>query len=153
MNALIFSCSSIWGKCSEKLQYEVQKCINFAAKVASNGKYLKRDHVTPLLRDLKWINFNNILRLNEISFMYKNLHVSANSNVKKIKFDLRNKVSQRITRNSSGVHTDYRRTAVGQKAVSVSGAKLWNSIPMNIRNSSTIFTFKSHLYQHLLEHQ
>ena len=46
-------CSSIWGKSSEKLQYEVQECINFAAKVASNGKYLKRDHVTPLLRDLK----------------------------------------------------------------------------------------------------
>ena len=50
VNALIFShlnyCSSIYGKCSEKLQYEVQKCINFAAKVASNMKYLKRDHVT-----------------------------------------------------------------------------------------------------------
>ena len=74
MNALIFShlnySSSIWGKCSEKLQNEVQKCINFAAKVASNGKYLKRDHVTPLLRDLKWINFNSILQLNEASFMY-----------------------------------------------------------------------------------
>ena len=31
INALIFShlnyCSSIWGKCSEELQYEVQKCI------------------------------------------------------------------------------------------------------------------------------
>ena len=68
INALIFShlnhCSSIWGKCTEKLQYEVQKCINFAAKVASNGKYLKRDNVTPLLRDLKWINFSSILRLN-----------------------------------------------------------------------------------------
>ena len=92
INALIFShlnyCSSKWGKCSKKLQYEVQKCINFAAKVASNGKYLKRDHVTPLLRDLKLINFNSILRLNEASFMYKNLYVSADSNVKKIKIDL-----------------------------------------------------------------
>ena len=40
INALIFSnlnyFSSIWGKCSEKLQCEVQKCINL---VASNGKY------------------------------------------------------------------------------------------------------------------
>ena len=60
--------------------------------------------------------------------MYKNLSVSADSNVKKINFDLRNKVSQRITRNGSDVYIDYRRTAVGQKAVSVSGAKLWNSI-------------------------
>ena len=49
--------------------------------------------------------------------MYKNLYVSADSNMKKISFDLRNKVSQRITRNGSDVHIDYRRTAVGQKAV------------------------------------
>ena len=85
--------------------------------------------------------------------MYKNVYVSADSNVKNINFDLRNKVSQRITRNGSDVHIDYRRTAMGQKAVSVSGAKLWNSIPMNIRNSNTIVTFKSQIYHHLLEHQ
>ena len=36
--------------------------------------------------------------------MYKNLYVSADSNVKNINFDLRNKVSQRITRNDSDVH-------------------------------------------------
>ena len=88
------------------MQYEVQKCINFAAKVASNGKYFKRDHVTPLLKDMKWINFNSILELNEASFIYRNLYVSADSNVKKINFDLRNKVSQRITRNGSYVHID-----------------------------------------------
>ena len=139
INALIFShlnyCSSIWGKWSAKQQNEVQICINFAAKVASNGKYLKRDHVTPLLRYLNYINSTSILRLNKASFMYKNLKDSTDSNVKKIYFDLRNKVSQRITRNGFDVHIDYRRTAVWQKAVSVSSAKLWNSIPMNIRNS------------------
>ena len=78
--------------------------------------------------------------------MYKNLYVSADSNMKMIIFDLRNKVSQRITRTGCDVHIDYRRTAVGQKAVSVSGAKVWNSIPVNIRNSNTTVTFKSHIY-------
>ena len=58
--------------------------------------------------------------------------------MKKIHFDLRNTVSQRITRNGSDVHTDYSRTAVGQKAVSVSGTKLWNSIPINIKNSNIV---------------
>ena len=43
--------------------------------------------------------------------MYENLHVSADSNVKKINFDLRNKVSQKTTRNGSDLLTDYRRTA------------------------------------------
>ena len=52
-------------------------------------KYLKRDHVTPLLRDLKWINFNSILRLNEASLMHKNMYVSADSNGKKINFETR----------------------------------------------------------------
>ena len=56
--------------------------------------------------------------------LYIKIYVSADSNVKEINFDLRNKISQRITRNGSDVHIDYRRTAVGQKAVSVSGAKL-----------------------------
>ena len=112
-----------------------------------------KTRVTPLLRDLKCTNFNSILRLNVASFIYKNLYVLADSNVKKINFDLRNKVSQRITRNGFDVHIDYRRTAVGQKVVSVSGDKLWNSIPTNIRNSNTIVTFKSSMYQHLLEHQ
>ena len=49
--------------------------------MASIGKYLKRD-VTPLLRDLKWINLNSILRLNEASFIYKNLQDSTDSTVK-----------------------------------------------------------------------
>ena len=93
----------------------MQKCTNFAAKVASNGKYLKRDHVTPLLKYLRWINSHSVLQLNEASLMYKNLHVSADLNVKKINFDLYNKVSQRTTRNCSDLHTDYRRTAIGQK--------------------------------------
>ena len=35
--------------------------------------------------------------------MYKNLYVSADSNVKKINFDLRSKASQRITRDGSDV--------------------------------------------------
>ena len=137
-------------------QIDLSFCVNL---VTSNWLtyWVNRTYlffsVMHILRDLKWINFNSIVLLNEASFMYNNLHVSADSNMKKINFDLWNKVSQRITRNCSDVHIDYRTTAVGQKAISLSGAKLWNSIPMNIRNSNTIVTFKSHMYQHLLENQ
>ena len=116
INALIFShltMSSIWGKCIVKncsMKYKNESTL-LQKWQAMHGKYLRREHVTLLLRDLKWINFNSILRLNEASFIYKNLYVSADSNVKKINFDLRNKVSQRITTNGSDVHIDYRRTA------------------------------------------
>ena len=79
---------------------------------------------TTLLRDLKWIHFNSILRLNEASFIYKTLYVSADSNVKKINFDLRNKVLQRIqkrlrctcrlSKNSSGTKSC---VSIGRNAV------------------------------------
>ena len=58
------------------------------------------------LKDLKWINFNNILQLLEATYMYKNLFVAADSNAK-INFDLRNKVLERITRNGSDVHINF----------------------------------------------
>ena len=69
--------------------------------------------------------------------MYKNLYVSEDSNVKKINFDLRNKVSQRITRNGSDIHIDYRRTTVGQKDVSMPALAVEfdpDEYQMNIRN-------------------
>ena len=44
--------------------------------------------------------------------MYKSLHVAADSNIKKINIDLRNKLSQRRTRNVSEVQRGYlQRTA------------------------------------------
>ena len=47
INALIFYprnyCSSICGKCSEKMKYVVQKSTDLATKGASNRKYLKRE--------------------------------------------------------------------------------------------------------------
>ena len=92
------------------------------------------------------------MELNEASIMYKIIHGSADSNAKKINFDLLNKVSQRITKNCFDLNIDYQQE---DKKVSQShaGAKPWNSIPMNIRNSNTIATFKNHMYQHLLESQ
>ena len=48
------------------------------------------------------ILYNTIAQY-EVFFICKNLCVAANSNVKKTNFYLRNKVSQRITRNGSDV--------------------------------------------------
>ena len=67
--------------------------------------------------------------------MFKNLYVAADSNL--INFNLRSKLSQRITRNGSDVHI--------LKIVEEQpwDKKLRNSIPTDIRNSNTIVTFKS----------
>ena len=86
--------------------------------------------------------------------MYKNLHVAADSNVKKINFNLRNKVSERISINGSDVHIDFRRTAlIGAKSCLSIGRKAVEFDPDGYRKFKYHrYKLKSHLYQHLLEH-
>ena len=80
IDALVMSrinyCSAIWSKTSKEQLNSVQKCLNFAAKVACDGKYTKRDHVTPLMKDLKWLNIQYRLQLNEASYLQKQTKIS-----------------------------------------------------------------------------
>ena len=88
---------SVFRALSRSLSIKYKNVLTFAVKVSRNGKYLKREHVNPLLKDLKWINFNSLTVLSGASFMCKNHFVGGDLNVKKINFDLRNKVSLRTT--------------------------------------------------------
>ena len=105
-------------------------------------------------------SIGSILRLNEASFMYKNLYVSADSNVKNMNQNLDLRISkQGITENNyKWLWCTYRLSKKSSETKSClsmghSRTKLWNSIPMNIRNSNTIIAFKSYMYQDILENQ
>lgn len=157
VHALIFSsinyCSLIWGKCSADLQYQVQKCKNFAAKVVCKGKFTKRDHVTPLYDKLQWIDVYKTLFLQESTYVFNRLSIPQISNVTKINFQRRDNITNRSTRNSNDLYVNYKNTKSGTKAISVSGARIWNQIPLNIRNSTNIYSFTTSMIQHLADMQ
>ena len=50
----LFYCSSVWANTTEKNVKKLQLVQNFAARVISNTR--KFDHITPTLRELKWID-------------------------------------------------------------------------------------------------
>ena len=57
INSLVFSklyyCSSVWSTTSKRNVKKLQLVQNFAARIISGvGKY---DHVTPILKELRWI--------------------------------------------------------------------------------------------------
>ncbi len=52
--SLIEYCIKIWGTTSDTGLSSVQKLQNFAARVAV-GRVKKYDHITPALRELKWL--------------------------------------------------------------------------------------------------
>ena len=65
-------CSTIWSNMSKEQLNSMQKGINFATKVPTDGKYTKRDHVTPLMKNLRWLNIQNLLQLKK-SHIFTNL--------------------------------------------------------------------------------
>ena len=112
------------------------KMYKICRKSASNWNFSKRDHFTALLKDLKRINFNSILQLNEASLMYKKSPCIIRFKCEKDNFYLLNKVTQRITRNGSDLHIDSNNSNITKKLsqyqAQICGNQLWCIIEIQI---------------------
>ena len=155
INSLVLShlhnCSLIWGHCSLTAKNMLQRSVNFAAKVACDGTYRKRDHVTPLLKSLQWLSVNNIIKANIATFMHKALFHSAHPN--KIEFKARQDVTGRKTRGCTQIDIARCRTETGKKNMATTGAAIWNKLPRNIKEKKTAHAFKKYLNEHFLREQ
>ncbi len=155
--ALIFSnvnyCQAIWGKCSQENLDKIQKCINFAAKVASNGTHKKSDHVTPLLKDLQWLRINKRIDIREAVCVYKSIHNYSNAQCLQTTTRGEQLSLPRALRSDDTLHVEFRKTKMGQNAVSISGPKIWNTIPVDIRDAENLACFKRKLVVHSLEQE
>ncbi len=137
----------IWGNTSQTQLQRVQKIQNFAAKVALGGS--KFDHVTPYLRELKWLNIKN-------KYLYElalNIFNIITTNVPSWLFPLptSREMCAVNTRQQHQLHVPKTNTCTADRSVLVSGPKLWNSLPNNIRNKTSTGSFKTHLRGYLLQ--
>ena len=144
INALIFShlnyCPTIWGKCKKTLLSDIQRSINFTAKVAHDGNFRKSDHVTPILKKLGWLNIHERLELSEAIKVFKIQNKLSCSNG--VALSTRKAAHQRSTRNDNNIDTEFRRTKAGAKAFTISGPKCFNNLPADIQNCATVASFK-----------
>ena len=66
------------------------------------------------------------------------------------KFTMRSQISAYATRNCQDLDIPKRSLEFSKKSFLYSGAKLWNDIPLDVRNSPTVLTFKNKLKDYLL---
>jgi hypothetical protein len=63
INTLVFSkllyCSTVWSNTTESNINKVQAVQNFAARIVTGSR--KYDHITPVLKELKWLPIRNQL--------------------------------------------------------------------------------------------
>lgn len=152
INTLVFSklfyCSNVWCNTSEKNLRKLQCVQNFACRVVCDAR--KFDHVTPLLRELRWLPVKDKLYYRLAVMTFKCLTGCAPKYLAS-QFIKRGNVSKRNTRSSQLLNIPLCRTATGQRSFYYRSVTLWNNLDNSLKLSSSLDIFKRHLRNSLLD--
>ena len=131
-------------KCKET---PVSPKFQFAARVISNTR--KFDHITPILRELKWMTVDQTLVYKDIVQTYKCMNDLSPPYLSE-KFYLRDTIHNYSTRSSKDLEIPKSNTNYGQKTFHYRSTKHWNSLTDLIKSLRNIKHFKSKLKKHIL---
>ena len=123
----------------------IQRIQNSAARIITNSR--KYDHITPILQKLHWLRVRQRIYFKILLITYKYINDMAPKLVSIRK-------SSRKLRPSSQILLPVpvsRLKSYGDCAFSVAAPTLWNRLPANIRNASSLGNFKSLLKTHLFK--
>ena len=130
----------------------LQKLQNKAARLIYQQP--KRCHITPLLTDLHWLRIEDRIKYKLLLSVYKCLNGLCPQYLCDCLKVHGPRPDSVITRSCHGFDLIIPRTtkSAGDKAFSVAGPTLWNNIPIKIRKSPTVDSFKTCLKTHLFQH-
>ena len=134
VTAKLDSCNSLLYGLPQHLISRLQSIQNTAARVVTRtGKF---DHITPVLKQLQWLPVRYRIVFKILLLVYKALNETAPTYISEL---LKYHTSERKLRSSS------------QHLLATPKARLWNSIPLELRSSSSIAIFKRHLKTYLFK--
>jgi len=132
VTAKLDSCNSLlYG-----LPKHLQSIQNTAARVVTRTR--KFDHITPVLKQLHWLPVCYRIIFKILPLVYKALNGTAPYYISGL---LKYNTSQRKLKSSSQnllVTPKVRLKTYGERAFVVAAPRLWNSIPLELRSSSSI---------------
>ena len=136
------------------LQKKVQKIQNLCLKFIFNIKKQQHWHSSELLKNLNWLSMKDRRTLNGLSLLFKTLDGKGPDYLKDM-FTLVSEVSERNTRiyprNIYIPNEHY--SAIHHKSFRLQIPKIWNSLPVNLKNSKSVFTFKKKVKTALLNEE
>ena len=147
--SLIEYCIRIWGTTNETLLSNVQKIQNFAAKVAIGGAR-KRDHVSPIFKELQWLKIKQAHEFYVCTTMYKILRGFYPDWLFTGIFNTVHDVTNNVTRWNKKLYVPRSKTQSGDRRLAVLGAKLWNSLPPAVTQTHSQSSFKAALKKLIL---
>ena len=153
VQALIISrldyCNSLYVNLPQRLLQKLQYAQNTAARLIMRKS--KRCRITPVLKHLHWLPIASRIKFKLLVLTYKCL---INRAPQYLKLLLTPFVSTRVLRsNQANINTlfvpTYKKRKHGGRAFLNIAPRLWNLLPLTIRQSETLDLFKSLLKTHL----
>ena len=134
----------IWGRCSKSNILMLAKLQKRAARII-----LKADIYTPsqlLFKELSWITFPKRVQYHTFNMVYKALKGLSPEYVSEI-FVKSSYTRNRILRSVENelLRIPGSQTKIYENSFTISAAKLWNEIPLCIRNMKDLETFKQQM--------
>ena len=122
----------------------LQRVQNAAARLISKTR--KRDHITPVLKDLHWLPVHLRIEYKVIVLTHKILRGQAPVYLTELvkPMDCRRNTRSMDT-NSKKLSEKRTRTAYGDRSFVAASARLWNRLPRNLSCIKDICPFKRHL--------
>ncbi|KAF2357719.1 Reverse transcriptase domain [Trinorchestia longiramus] len=142
IQSLVFSrfdyCDLVWGDKPKGLQKELQKCMNFAAKVVCKGNFRKNDHAIPLMKKLNWNPIEQRLLIHKVKYLFSSLYRPQRSaNV--VKFHPPTNMGVKLNRRHD-VNISFRSFDAGQRTLSISGLRCDHNIVTEYYIESLTYT-------------
>ena len=141
----ILYCVTLWGGCTDTQRHRVQKVLNHAARIVTCSR--RRDHVSPILKELKWKNVDSLIRERDILTVYKLLHLCNTPENLKCLLVRRREISLHHTRavdrdqlQLPRVHSERARRFFSFRAISG-----WNSAPEAVKSAGSVHACRRQL--------
>ena len=125
---------------------QLQKLQNAAARIVSLSN--KHSHITPVLKNLHWLPIKERIIFKILLLVYHILNGTAPDYNKSL---VQQYQPARTLRSSQSglLHIPLSKKSWGDRAFAHSGPALWNSLPQELKNSSSSTSFKGNLKLYL----
>ena len=137
--------SCFWGLPAYEIE-RLQKIQNIAARIVSGTK--KRDHITPVLRELHWLPVKQRITYKVLCMTYSCIHGGGPEYLREI---IPQYVPSRSLRSSSQLRLrlpsvdDTNKNRFGGRSFANAAPQLWNSLPTYLKEAENINSFRRKL--------
>ena len=116
---------------------------NSAARLITGTK--RREHISPILRDLHWLTVKDRIHFKILLLTYKAVHGHAPAYIRNLISFTTLKSLRSASQLALKPGPRSKTSSYGDRAFAVAAPKLWNNIPYNIRSAASIGQFKTQL--------